>query len=343
MLNAVFFPAVMFTFAAFSSSGLAQQVSACQMLAPGRNHGVVIDGGGSYCLQNDVLIDDTSPFLSHGRDRPGEAVEIAGNDITLDLKGHLLKSGNITYGVVIGGRVEPAPRRVAVRNGAIHSERSAISSGLGNMAVLSDMGDPLANVSTSGKSPEKLKEWAADFQRLHESTFLQQIGLRPSSAAGYSQRDIRLENLRILARSLPKDGLGAGGAIFVQGKGTLIRDCVIETDAGTAVWIFGPNAVIENNTIIVHGKNLAREADAPIRLIQADGAVVRNNKIVIRDSANRRGISTFDTGPITVENNTFYGMTEKDDVAKAFLGTLTMKESGNKFEPAWKALFTTAH
>jgi hypothetical protein len=43
-----------------------------------------------------------------------------------------------------------------------------------------------------------------------------------------------------------------------------------------------------------------------------------------------------------VENNTFYGMTEKGEVAKAFLGTLDMKESGSKFEPAWKALFNGA-
>jgi hypothetical protein len=43
-----------------------------------------------------------------------------------------------------------------------------------------------------------------------------------------------------------------------------------------------------------------------------------------------------------VENNTFYGMTDKDALAKAFLGTLDMKESGSKFEPSWKALFDGA-
>jgi hypothetical protein len=329
------------TFVVISSpmQGNAQE-SACQTISPARNQEIVLDRGGSYCLQADVLIDDTSPFLAHGRDRPGNSVEILSNDVTLDLQGHSIKSGDITYGIAIEGK--SVPSRVTIRDGAIFSEHAAINSGLGNMVVPSDMGDPLANFSKSGKSPEQLETAAKFTQKLHESTFQQEVRLRPTSLDGYQQRDIHLERLHISARSLPRDGLGAGGAVSIQGRGTVIRDCVIETDAGNAIWIFGPGAVIENNTIIVHGSNLAREADAPIRLIQGDGAVIRNNKIVLRGNANKRGISTFDTGPIMVENNTFYGMSDKDDVAKAFLGTLTMRESGSKFEPIWKAFFTGA-
>jgi hypothetical protein len=208
--------------------------------------------------------------------------------------------------------------------------------------VLSDLGDPLANFSKSGKSSRQLEEAATSSQRINESTLVQQSKLRPTMAADYERREIHLENLHIYVRGLAQGTDAGGGAINVQGGGTVIRNCVIETEDGNAIWIFGPDALIENNTIIVHGKNRLREADAPIRLIQADGAVIRNNKIIIRDSANRRGISTFDTGPITVENNTFYGITQKDDVAKAFLGTLDMKESGSKFEPLWKALFDGA-
>ena len=101
----------------------------------------------------------------------------------------------------------------------------------------------------------------------------------------------------------------------------------------------GVARLIENNTIIVHGASPVREADAPIRLHHGDGAIIRNNRIVIKDGANRHGLSVFDTGAITVEKNTFYGMTEKDGVARAFAGKLEMEATGSRFEPAWKAVF----
>jgi hypothetical protein len=318
------------------------QEQRCRHLVAKRNQSVALENSGAYCLDTDVLIDDGSPFVSHGRDRPYYAVEISSDEVVLDLQGHAVQSGDITYGIAISVSSGAAPKNVEIRNGSIRSLREGISSGYTNAVVLSDLGDPLASFSKSGSSPAQLEEAAKIARRINESAFEQQNKMRPKTVSDYPDRNIHFEGLRIFVRGLPQGNNAGGGAINVQGRGTVIRNCIIETDDGNAVWIFGPNAIIENNTIIVHGRNRLREADAAIRLIQADGAVVRNNKIIIRDSANRRGISTFDTGPITVENNTFYGMAAKDAVAKAFLGTLDMKESGSKFEPSWKALFDGA-
>jgi hypothetical protein len=207
------------------------------------------------------------------------------------------------------------------------------------MLVPSDLGDPLENVSKDNMSTKELTEMAERFQSLHLSILHDQTKLRPKSSAEYQQRDLHLENLHIFVRGIPKGAGSGGGTINIQGAGTIIRNCVLETNDGNAIWIFGPNAIIENNTIIVHGTNRLREADAPIRLIHADGAIIRNNKIVIKDEEHHRAISTFDTGAITVEGNTFYGMTPKDDIAKAFLGTLQMSGDNNHFESGWKALF----
>jgi hypothetical protein len=40
------------------------------------------------------------------------------------------------------------------------------------------------------------------------------------------------------------DSSARAGAIDIQGAGTVIRNCVIETDGSTALWLFGPNANI---------------------------------------------------------------------------------------------------
>jgi hypothetical protein len=317
--------------------------AACRSISTMRNQSILLDESATYCLQTDIWIDDAGVFVSHGRDRPYFAIQILNSDVNLDMQGHTAHSGDSTNGVVIQNKTpsDAVPRHVTISNGKIDSITWGISSGFSNMLIASDLGDPLESVaSTEGKSEAKLSELRDHIRQLELSSLAKQNALRPRSPAAYLERDVHLENLHFIVRGLSKGTGAGGGAVSIQGAGTVIRNCVIETDDGNAIWIFGPNAVIENNTIIVHGKNRLREADAPIRLIQADGAVIRGNKFVIRDKANRRGISTFETGPISVEDNIFFGMSKGDEVARAFLGELHMNESGSKFEPVWKALFS---
>jgi hypothetical protein len=73
------------------------------------------------------------------------------------------------------------------------------------------------------------------------------------------------------------------------------------------------------------------EADAPIRLHHGDGAIIRNNRIIIKGHAHKRAISTFDTGTFTAEKNVLQGMTERDEIVKAFIGKLQGNISGNTF------------
>ena len=109
---------------------------------------------------------------------------------------------------------------------------------------------------------------------------------------------------------------------------------MIETDSGTALWLYGPNAVVENNTIIVHclskpmglqGVARCNEMDAPIRLMHGDGAVIRNNRFVLRGKAHQRVLSLFDTGAFTFEGNTFVGLEDAGQAVKAFSGTVQTK------------------
>ena len=139
------------------------------------------------------------------------------------------------------------------------------------------------------------------------------------STQDYPYRNIKIENLKIKI-------VGGGRAIVVQGAGTVIRNNVIEVDGGTAIWVGGPNAIIEGNTIIVLGKKDVVSADASIRLKHADGAMIRNNRFIIKGGANKRLISTFDSGDFHFENNSISGLGKNDAIAQAFSGELKMHE-----------------
>ena len=44
-------------------------------------------------------------------------------------------------------------------------------------------------------------------------------------------------------------------------------------------------------------------------------------------------------GAFTLEGNRFCGVTDKDEIAKAFRGSVQMTARRDVFEPAWKAWF----
>jgi hypothetical protein len=98
---------------------------------------------------------------------------------------------------------------------------------------------------------------------------------------------------------------------------------------------------LEDNTIIVHcfetkrvteGLATCRELDAPIRLMHGDGAVIRNNRFILKGNAHQRVISVFETGAFTFENNTIVGLRNIDSIAKAFTGELRMTGARNQLD-----------
>ncbi|MGE0798120.1 MAG: right-handed parallel beta-helix repeat-containing protein [Lautropia sp.] len=75
-------------------------------------------------------------------------------------------------------------------------------------------------------------------------------------------------------------------AIVIDGRNNVIRNNRLIVDGETAIIAIGPGTVIEDNDIEVRGQRRDVSADAgdrprsyPIRLILADGAIVRNNRI----------------------------------------------------------------
>ncbi len=314
-----------------------------------------IDSPGRYCLRENLEVKGIFSF-GHSPRTSSSIIGISAAEVILDFNSHSASSdANLEAGIDTTvsyqpkRRIDNPPKEIVIRNGSIRLTRRGAGVsivGLGGIAngapisISSDLGwvenelfHARERAPESGKSAKTLTETTK-----LEISAAENIRLEMPKLSEYPNRKILIENMKIRTRRL---------GIVIQGADTVIRDSVIEVDSGTAIWLYGPNSVIENNTIIVHGEAEPKvglfllEADAPIRLHHGDGALVRNNRIIIAGKANRRAISLFDTGPIRVENNTVYGLSKTNEMVKAFLGNVQLSEFGNKFEPTWKSWFST--
>lgn len=346
--------------------------SDCQIIQPRPTGGAIITRPGYYCLGADLYVGGGFRLDIEGGHYHSDDILLlllAANNIMLDLRQHSIISkaqvgGGIETPIQNGGGHSaqpefknypilknpekfdlpssyktpemPIPMNLTIRNGTVKLKVSngigIRISGLGGFAFYDSQ--PISVFSDYSDANRTREDENAGIAEGSRAIFAKFMSALPTMPAAYPKRNIFIENMRVRSK---------GVGIVVQGASTVIRNSVIETDAGTGIWIYGPNAIIENNTIIVHGTNKLLEADAPIRLQQADGAIIRNNRIIIKGDAHKRGISTFSTGAFTLENNTFYGITGKDTLAKAFLGNLQMNASQNHFEPIWKTWLDWSH
>lgn len=300
---------------------------------PGRT---VISKPGRYCLERDLRVEGHySPITPEGDKLFSDdelIVLLASSDVVLDFKGHRAVSDASLLAGVMTPRGEPStvipknkpsivPQNLTIMNGTIRVSRHGMAVeafGVGPQELLVNIVRDVSAKDLSYKDPDIQ-------QRMVEYQNRQLAALRATilpDAGSYPIRNMRIENMRIRSQDY---------AVVLQGANSVIRDSVIETDSGTALWLYGPNAVVENNTIIVHclskpmslqGVARCNEMDAPIRLMHGDGAVIRNNRFVLRDKAHQRVLSIFDTGAFTFEGNTLVGLEDAGQAVKAFSGTV---------------------
>jgi len=102
--------------------------------------------------------------------------------------------------------------------------------------------------------------------------------------------------------------------VQLGGGANVLRDSVIEVDSYTAAFLFGPGAIIENNTFIIHGEGERGPFDAALKLRDAHGAVVRNNKFIFKGGWFAKApaaINLLDSTDVVIENNTFDGFNQQ--------------------------------
>lgn len=256
---------------------------------------VHLTAGGSYCLADDIqqrkLLD---PRTGHEmRTGGGDALILIGtDDIRLDLGGHTVANRRaLGYTLVKHYRYEPGRRQTHwirgthVRNGRLLSPGSR---GIG-----------LRLTSAGMYAPDG-------------------FGALAAIPDGRTAEDVFAETAHLV------EGLDIDAghrAVLIDGKRNVIRNNRIVVDSATAIVAQGPGVVIENNVIEVRNdlsglSDYARGVEAklpfPIRLIQADGAIVRNNEIRLVDPAARgvlpAAIELLHSADVLVESNRFEGV-----------------------------------
>ncbi len=221
---------------------------------------------GSYCLDGDVLrVPLWNPLRRSEQVAHGVTVALVESDrVALDLAGHTIANQRL-FGVTLIGHfryrtpgtpplthAEATIRSTTIRNGRLISPyRDGIGIRLGRLP-----GDGLLIRTRPVAIP----------QGQSVTTF-------------FPETRHLIEDLTIEA---------GNSAILIDGRDNVIRNNRIIVDSAAAIIAMGPGLVLENNLIEVRDTveppgdpPAPREAleRFPIRLIQADGAVVRNNRI----------------------------------------------------------------
>jgi hypothetical protein len=252
-----------------------------------------IKQAGEYCL-----LHDTKAPKVHGlwreRSYAGYMLTVTASDVVFDLHGFTLNAeasgmGGISSGYKSNTSVR---RHITIRNGVIRTR--------GQSAILfADMlGDEMSSLLSDFKAGYKISGTA-------EKYFQEMQNALPRNASDYPITGHVVEGLKLEAQ--------VGRAVIgMQGAGNIIRNStIIAEDEHSAIYLFGPNSIIENNIIIYKGYKGEGPSAAPIKLHQADGTVIRNNDIIVEmigDEAPQAAISLIDSKNVIAEGNRIYGI-----------------------------------
>lgn len=297
------------------ASAVAQGAGTWQPIQPRQGGGAVLTRPGLHCVTRDMLVDSHYRPFAHGSEYKNDdhaLILVAGNDVVVDLQRHTVVANAAMRAAIdtpardwinypdVHGPVLPA--NLTIRNGKIRVTKR-VGDGWG-IKIFSAPDLPLdlrSDIASPGAAAHMAERKTFALEEVRRAL--------PARARDYPVRGILVERVAISS---------AGWGIGVEGAGTVIRNSTIEVDAGTALWIYGPNARIENNTIIVRGRGRVREADAPIRLHHGDGAIIRNNRIVVKGDGHPWAVTSFRTGAITLEGNTLNGKPVGHEGIKVF-------------------------
>ncbi|MFZ6688630.1 right-handed parallel beta-helix repeat-containing protein [Undibacterium sp. SXout11W] len=252
---------------------------------------------GQYCLTQDIHMPrrHAEVFAIGERSSPYNGIlEIQASHVDIDLRGFTMDADAWGLSGIAPSYSENTQKNITIHNGRIRSRtRSGILLDKPKGSLLSDF-----------KPKYKTPGYAEDeFEKMLKSL--------PASASAYENTGHRIENLKIEAVLRGYEGCNICEAIGMKGASNIIRNSTIEiTDGHAAIYLFGPNQLIENNIIIFKGK-AAVESAAAIKLHQADGTIIRNNDIIIEsmgDEAPKAAISLIDSKDVVIENNRIYGI-----------------------------------
>ena len=249
-----------------------------------------LNGAGRHCVIHDFVQRKARDWIEGGVERgyPRDSIlnfnRIDKSD--LDLRGHLIsgKPFENTRGIGISGSEH---FHLRVHNGKIETP--------GKWGVGIDMAPYI-------QGRQRLKEMTEDRQAIKEIGYSRKFaGIWDYSPPTF----YTAENLQIQS---------GGRAIIMAGSDNVVRNNTIEVDGRTAVYLYGPRSLVEGNTFIVH-MDPRDKAPLPaiLKLRDADGSIIRNNRFIVKRSGLFRkkeevpqaGINLLESKDVLIEGNVF--------------------------------------
>lgn len=254
---------------------------------------VYIDKSGRYCLAESIT---AKPIfnLHEGRYMKDSILHIKVPNVMLDLRGYTLKS---SADFAVGVR-----KLTSIKNGIIKAGIVGIEGGAERYAGIKRQVF-IAKDFPMGDACD------ITYAECEDVSYLESIDKQPPK---YTNKNVEIDNLKVGAKFR---------GIVLGGGNNTIRNSTIEVDGHTAIFNYGPNPIIENNTIIINGKgrtNLRTSDDAvelmkgAIKLRDAQGGIIRNNRIIYKGGFLGFGkapvaINLLDSKDVLIEGNTIEG------------------------------------
>ena len=253
-----------------------------------------IEKSGCYYLDRNFSLGWIGSFPEGGlltkKAQKGPIINIDADSVLFNLNGKTVSSKSYVGGIEISPTSNPFKGQITIRNGTLILKNG-------------DSSDPYSGVGIRlgyDQSPNKIKYPHYDFDN--------SVDLANLPAGDLKFRQVRyvLEDLTIKA--------GYTAAIL-SGDGIVVRNCIIEVEGPNALAVFGPNAIIENNTIVykyvvgrqrvgaLKDSTLIRSA---IYLHGADNAIIRGNTIKIQaGDLLANAVSAISSKNVRIDGNKF--------------------------------------
>ena len=284
-------------------SGVAQGQDVCRVVEqrtlnafPKRANDITESG--EYCLRTDYKSNRVYAFSEGGeRSYPGYVLTIKAANVVFDLRGFTMNVETRGIGGVKSGywKDTQSNEKITIRNGTI---KNRLPTG--------------PTIDFNGPDGSTLSDFLAIYEE-HDSAnrnYKKLLNTLPQNNEGYPKTEHLIDRMKIEAGTVSAFLGLHSKAIAMKGAANTIRNStIVVTDGHAAIYLFGPNQLIENNIIIFKGK-AALETSAAIKLHQADGTIIRNNDIIIDGSGDegpKAAISLIDSKDVVVEGNRIYG------------------------------------
>lgn len=271
-----------------------------------------LSGPGRFCLAQDIVRNVGIAKLLGEPGGSGPLIQLSNSDITLDLRGHTLRSDRAGVAIegYVGGKIhQTSPHTFSFTNGSIEVNGKGVSfTGWQYVGYRHNYRPDPALLDT-------VTEWyGPDF-------------------GDFSDTNILLENLTI------KSG---GLAAYLIGRNNVIRHCRIEVEGHEAVALFGANNQLIDNEIIVRRTlppPVAQDNSRPrfgtyyldyaaIWIRDAPGLILRGNKITIEGLFNaEQAILLANSPDVVIEDNEVTGA---NNLYKALDGQSSARAHNNR-------------